>query len=175
MIDPELIVPDPTLSISEGALEPWTRAASLYNRRLLEAVAEANGIDVDRPWRDLPERDRELLLEGTGDERHSISYRNRFGRLRRYTVRFDGMLHSLHRRYEGTDSENTRERIESLMALQPCPACHGARLRPESLAVTVGELNIYEYTRFSARAGAGVDRGARADRDRAGDRAPRGP
>jgi excinuclease ABC subunit A len=153
VIDPELIVPDPTLSISEGALEPWTRAASLYNRRLLEAVAEANGIDTDVPWRDLPESARELLLEGTGDERHSISYRNRFGRLRRYTVRFEGMLHSLHRRYEGTDSENTRDRIESLMALQPCPACDGARLRPESLAVTVGGLNIWEYTKLSARAG----------------------
>ncbi len=152
VIDPELIVPDPTLSISQGALEPWTRAASVYNRKLLEAVAEANGIDVDKPWRDLRERDRELLLEGTGDERHSISYRNRFGRLRRYSVRFDGLLHSLHRRYEGTDSENTRERIESLMALQPCPACGGARLRPESLAVTVGGLNIWEFTKLSARA-----------------------
>jgi excinuclease ABC subunit A len=151
VIDPELIVPDPTLSISEGALEPWTKAASMYHRRLLEAVAEANGIDVDVPWRDLPEPDRELLLEGTGDQRHTISYRNRFGRRRTYTVRFDGMLNSLQRRYETTDSENTRERVEALMALRPCPACKGARLRPESLAVTVGDLNIYEYTRLSAR------------------------
>jgi excinuclease ABC subunit A len=151
VIDPELIVPDPTLSISEGALEPWTRAASIYNRKLLEAVADANGIDTRKAWRDLPERDRELLLEGTGSDRHSISYRNRFGRLRRYTVRFDGMLHSLHKRYEGTDSENTRDKIEALMALQPCPECDGARLRPESLAVTVGGLNIYEYTQLSAR------------------------
>ncbi len=151
VIDPELIVPDPTLSIAEGALEPWTKAASIYHRRLLEAVAEANGIDTDVPWRDLPEPDRELLLEGTGDQRHTISYRNRFGRLRKYTVRFDGMLYSLHRRYENTDSENTRERVEALMALQPCPACGGARLRPESLAVTVGGLNVYEYTQFSAK------------------------
>ena len=146
VIDPELIVPDPTLSISEGALEPWTKAASMYHRRLLEAVAEANGIETSVPWRDLPEAARELLLEGTGDQRHTISYRNRFGRKRTYTVRFDGMLHSLQRRYENTDSENTRERVESLMALQPCPACDGARLRPESLAVTVGGLNVYEYT-----------------------------
>jgi excinuclease ABC subunit A len=152
VIDPELIVPDPTLSISEGALEPWTKAASVYHRRLLEAVAEANGIDVDTPWRDLPLADRELLLEGTGDQRHTISYRNRFGRRRTYTVRFDGMLNSLQRRYEQTDSENTRERVESLMAMQPCPVCGGARLRPESLAVTVGGLNIYEYTQMSARA-----------------------
>ena len=151
VIDPELIVPDPTLSISEGALEPWTKAASQYHRRLLEAVADANGIDTAAAWRDLAESDRELLLEGTGEQRHTISYRNRFGRLRRYTVRFEGMLHSLERRYENTDSETTRERVEDLMALQPCPECHGARLRPESLAVTVGGLNIYEYTQLSAR------------------------
>jgi excinuclease ABC subunit A len=151
VIDPELIVPDPTLSISEGALEPWTRAASMYHRRLLEAVAEANGIETATAWRDLPEDARELLLEGTGDQRHTISYRNRFGRRRTYTVRFDGMLHSLQRRYENTDSDNTRDRVEALMALQPCPACDGARLRPESLAVTVGGLNIFEYTQFSAR------------------------
>jgi excinuclease ABC subunit A len=155
VIDTELIVPDPTLSISEGALEPWTKAASMYHRRLLEAVAEANGIDVAVPWQDLPQRDRNLLLEGTGDDRHTVSYRNRFGRRRTYTVRFDGMLRSLERRYRETDSENTRERIEGLMALQPCPECGGARLRPESLAVTVGGLNIYEYTQFSARAALG--------------------
>ncbi len=152
VIDPELIVPDPTLSISQGALEPWTKVASTYHRRLLEAVAETNGIDIDVPWQDLPQTQRDLLLEGTGDERHTVSYRNRFGRRRVYTVRFDGMLRSLERRYENTDSENTRDRIEGLMALQPCPACGGARLRPESLAVTVGDLNIHEYTRLSARA-----------------------
>jgi excinuclease ABC subunit A len=151
VIDPELIVPDPTLSITEGALEPWVKAASIYHRRLLEAVAEANGIDTDVAWRDLPDADRELLLEGTGDQRHTISYRNRFGRQRKYTVRFEGMLHSLHRRYENTDSENTRDKVESLMALRPCAECHGARLRPESLAVTVGGLNVYEYTQLSAR------------------------
>jgi excinuclease ABC subunit A len=152
VIDPDLIVPDPTLSIAEGALQPWTKAASMYHRRLLEAVAEANGIDIDVPWQDLPARDRQLLLEGTGSDRHTVSYRNRFGRRRTYTVRFDGMLTSLERRYENTDSDNTRERIEGLMALQPCPACGGARLRPESLAVTVGGLNIHECTTLSARA-----------------------
>jgi excinuclease ABC subunit A len=151
VIDPELIVPDPTLSISEGALEPWVKAASMYHRRLLEAVAEANGIDPDTPWRDLPKAQRKLLLDGTGKDRHTVSYRNRFGRKRTYNVRFDGMLHSLERRYENTDSENTRERVEELMALRPCPACEGARLRPESLAVTVGGLNIHEYTTKSAR------------------------
>jgi excinuclease ABC subunit A len=152
VIDQELIVPDPTLSISQGALDPWTKAASMYHRRLLEAVAESSGIDVDVPWQDLSGAERDLLLEGTGDERHTVSYKNRFGRRRTYTVRFPGMLTSLERRYETTDSDNTRERVEELMAMQPCPACKGARLRPESLAVTVGDLNIAEFTRFSARA-----------------------
>jgi excinuclease ABC subunit A len=152
VIDPELIVPDPTLSISEGALDPWTKAASMYHRRLLEAVAESSGIDVNVPWQDLTDADRGLLLQGTGDEKHTVTYKNRFGRRRTYTVRFPGMLSSLERRYETTDSENTRDRVEELMAMQPCPACKGARLRPESLAVTVGGLNVSEFTRFSARA-----------------------
>ena len=152
VIDPELIVPDPTLSISEGALDPWTKAASMYHRRLLEAVAESSGIDIATPWQDLTQVERDLLLEGTGDEKHTVSYKNRFGRRRTYTVRFPGMLASLERRYETTDSENTRERVEELMAMQPCPACRGARLRPESLAVSVGGLSISEFTRFSARA-----------------------
>ncbi len=152
VIDPELIVPDPTLSISEGALDPWTKAASMYHRRLLEAVAESSGIDVNVPWQDLTDADRGLLLEGTGDEKHTVTYKNRFGRRRTYTVRFPGMLSSLERRYETTDSENTRDRVEELMAMRPCPACKGARLRPESLAVTVGGLNVSEFTRFSARA-----------------------
>ncbi|UJA20424.1 excinuclease ABC subunit UvrA [Thermoleophilia bacterium SCSIO 60948] len=152
VIDPELIVPDPTLSISEGALAPWIKAASLYHRRLLEAVAEANGIDTDTPWQDLPASDRKLLLAGTGRERHTVTYKNRFGRRRTYTVRFEGLMRSLEERYETYDNENARERIEELMALQPCPACDGARLRPESLAVTVGGINIHEYSVKSARA-----------------------
>ncbi|CAN5570778.1 hypothetical protein BH10ACT11_BH10ACT11_03890 [soil metagenome] len=152
VIDPELIVPDPTLSISEGALDPWTKAASIYHRRLLEAVADANGIATNVPWKKLPDADRDLLLDGTGKERHTISYKNRFGRKRTYNVQFDGMLHSLDRRYENTESENTRERIEDLMALQPCPTCKGARLRKESLGVTVGGLNIAEFTSLSAQA-----------------------
>ena len=152
VIDPELIVPDPTLSIHEGALDPWTKAASMYHRRLLEAVAESSGIDTSTPWRELDQSERDLLLDGTGSEKHTISYKNRFGRRRTYNVRFPGMLDSLEKRYENTDSENTRDRVEELMAMQPCPACKGARLRPESLAVTVGGLDISAFTRQSAKA-----------------------
>jgi len=151
VIDPELCIPDPTLSISEGALSTWMGAASMYYRRLVEAVCENHGIDLDTPWQDLPDGDRQLLLEGTGSERHQITYKNRFGRRRSYNAHFEGITVGLERRYANTDSEKTRERIEELMALQPCPACHGARLRPESLAVTVGGLSIAEYTNLSAR------------------------
>ncbi|MGI8461987.1 MAG: excinuclease ABC subunit UvrA, partial [Solirubrobacterales bacterium] len=152
VIDPDLIVPDPTLSITDGALQPFTRSASMYHRRLMETVSEAYDIDTETPWQDLPDDDRELLLEGTGDERHTVSYRNRYGRRRSYRVRFDGILHGLERRYENTDSDNTRERIEECMALRPCPDCGGARLRPESRAVTVGGLGVHEYSALSARA-----------------------
>jgi excinuclease ABC subunit A len=151
VIDPELCIPDPTLSISEGALSSWMGAASMYYRRLVEAVCENRGIDTDLPWQDLADADRRILLEGTGDERHQITYKNRFGRRRNYSAKFEGITVGLERRYANTDSEKTRERIEGLMALQPCPACDGARLRPESLAVTVGGLSIAEYSDLSAR------------------------
>ena len=172
VIDPELVVPDPTLSISEGALQPFMRAASRYHRRLFEAVAESRDIDLDKPWQDLPKRDRDVILNGTGDERHTSATATATGGAATTRCASAGSSPSLERRYRETDSDNTRERIESYMALQPCPACEGARLRPESLAVKVGGLSIHEFTELSARAGARVDRVAGADRDRAHDRAP---
>jgi excinuclease ABC subunit A len=154
VIDPELVVPDPTLSLAEGALQPWNRGITAYWKRLIASVAEANGVDVDKPWAKLKSAERELFLYGTGEERHQVSYTNRFGRRRSYKVRFEGIVNNLERRYEETDSDSNRERIESYMAEQPCPACHGARLRPESLAVKVGGLSIAEYSDLSAHAAA---------------------
>jgi excinuclease ABC subunit A len=151
VIDPELVVPDPTLSLEEGALQPWRLGHARYWRRVVEAVAEANGVDVTKPWAKLSDAEHEIFLRGTGDERHKVTYSNRFGRRRSYAVRFEGIVNNLERRYEETDSERVRERIEGYMAEQPCPACHGARLRPESLAVTIGGLNINEFTEMSAR------------------------
>jgi excinuclease ABC subunit A len=152
VIDPELVVPDPTLSLAEGALQPWNRGITAYWRRLIASVAEANGVDADKPWSQLSQDEKEIFLYGTGDERHHVSYTNRFGRRRSYKVRFEGIVNNLERRYEETDSETNRERIESYMAEQPCPACEGARLRPESLAVRVGGLSIAEYSDLSAQA-----------------------
>jgi excinuclease ABC subunit A len=152
VIDPELVVPDPTLSLAEGALQPWNRGITAYWRRLIASVAEANDVDADKPWSQLSQDEKEIFLYGTGDERHHVSYTNRFGRRRSYKVRFEGIVNNLQRRYEETDSETNRERIESYMAEQPCPACKGARLRPESLAVRVGGLSIAEYSDLSAQA-----------------------
>ncbi|HXR30837.1 MAG TPA: excinuclease ABC subunit UvrA [Solirubrobacterales bacterium] len=154
VIDPELVVPDPTLSLAEGALQPWNRGITAYWKRLIASVADAYDIDVDLPWSKLKKGDKELFLYGTGDERHQVTYTNRFGRRRSYKVRFEGIVNNLERRYEETDSESNRERIESYMAEQPCPECKGARLRPESLAVKVGGISIAEFSGKSARAAA---------------------
>ncbi|HEX7279867.1 MAG TPA: excinuclease ABC subunit UvrA [Solirubrobacterales bacterium] len=154
VIDPELVVPDPTLSLGEGALQPWNRGISAYWRRLIAAVAEASDVDLDKPWSQLTKDEKEIFLYGTGGERHHVSYTNRFGRRRSYKVRFEGIVNNLQRRYEETDSESNRERIEGYMAEQPCPACKGARLRPESLAVKVGGCSIAEYSDLSAHAAA---------------------
>jgi excinuclease ABC subunit A len=152
VIDPELVVPDPTLSLAEGALQPWNRGVSAYWRRLIAAVAEDYGVDIEKPWSKLKKSEREIFLYGTSGERHTVSYTNRFGRRRSYNVRFEGIVNQLQRRYEETESETNRERIEGYMAEQPCPECKGARLRPESLAVKVGGLSIAEYSAMSARA-----------------------
>jgi excinuclease ABC subunit A len=152
VIDPELVVPDPTLSLAEGALQPWNRGISAYWKRLIASVADAYDVDVDKPWSKLTKDEREIFLYGTGEERHHVSYTNRFGRRRSYKVRFEGIVNNLQRRYEETDSESNRERIEGYMAEQPCPACKGARLRPESLAVRVGGLSIADYSDLSAHA-----------------------
>jgi excinuclease ABC subunit A len=155
VIDPELVVPDPTLSLAEGALQPWNRGVTAYWRRLIAAVAEEYGVDPEVPWSKLKKSEKEIFLHGTGSERHLVTYTNRFGRRRSYRVRFEGIVNHLERRYEETDSETNRERIEGYMAEQPCPDCKGARLRPESLAVKVGGISISELTDKSARAAAG--------------------
>jgi excinuclease ABC subunit A len=152
VIDPELVVPDPTLSLGEGALQPWNRGITAYWKRLIASVAEAYEVDLDKPWAKLKKLEKEVFLYGTGSERHQVSYTNRFGRRRSYKVRFEGIVNNLERRYEETDSESNRERIESYMAEQPCPDCKGARLRPESLAVKVGGISIAEFSDKSARA-----------------------
>ena len=150
-IDPELVVPDPTLSIGEGAIAPWAVSASSYYDQLTQAIAERYDVDLDTPWEDLPADSQEFFLYGTNGERIQVSYRNRFGRRRSYATQFEGIVPSLERRYRETDSDYSREKIEEYMTLRPCPDCKGARLRPESRAVLVGGTAIHEFTALPAR------------------------
>ncbi len=150
-IDPELVVPDPTLSIGEGAIAPWAQSASDYYEQLTQAIAERYSVDLETAWEKLPKQQREFFLFGTNGDRVQVSYRNRFGRRRSYATQFEGIIRSLERRYRETDSEYSRERIEEYMTLRPCPECKGARLRPESRAVLVAGTAIHEFTGLSAR------------------------
>ncbi len=148
-IDPDLLVPDPTLSISEGALVPWSVGNSGFYESVIQAIADRYEIALDEPWESLSDEQQDLFLYGTGGERLYISYRNRMGRKRSYMLAFEGIVPSLQRRYRETDSSTQRERIEEYMSFRPCPVCKGARLKPEVLAVTVGERNIHEFTQMS--------------------------
>src|SRR5512134_3411308 len=148
-LDPDLLVPDPTLSISEGALVPWSVGSSSYYESIIQAIAERYEIDVDKPWQDLTEEQQNLFLFGTNGDKIYVTYRNRMGRRRAYMLAFEGIVTSLERRYKETDSSQQRERIEEYMSFRPCPACGGARLKPEVLAVSVGERNIHQLTQLS--------------------------
>jgi excinuclease ABC subunit A len=150
-IDPELVVPDPSLSVGEGAIAPWAQSASDYYDQLTQAIAERYEIDLDTPWERLSAAEREFFLHGTNGERVQVTYRNRFGRRRSYATRFEGIIPSLERRYRETESDFAREKIEEYMTLRPCPECGGARLRPESRAVLVAGTPIQEFTALSAR------------------------
>jgi excinuclease ABC subunit A len=148
-IDPDLLVPDTSLSISEGALVPWSVGNSGFYESVIQAIADRYEIPLDEPWENLSEEEEDLFLYGTEGERLYVSYRNRMGRRRSYMLAFEGIIPSLERRYRETDSASQRERIEEYMSFRPCPVCNGARLKPEVLAVTVGAKNIHEFTQMS--------------------------
>jgi excinuclease ABC subunit A len=151
VIDPELVVPDPSLSIGEGAIAPWMNSASNYYEQVTEAIAKRYKVDLGAPWEELSDEQRDLFLYGTNGEPLQITYRNRFGRSRSYGTRFEGVVANLQRRYRETDSEWTREKIEEFMSLRACPECGGARLRPESRAVLVAGTRIEDFCALSAR------------------------
>ncbi|HEX2111985.1 MAG TPA: excinuclease ABC subunit UvrA [Gaiellaceae bacterium] len=151
-IDPDLLVPEPELSIAEGALVPWSVGSSSgFYDAVIEAIADRYEIDLDTPWCELSDEERSRFLYGTNGDRVYVNYRNRMGRRRSYMLAFDGIVASLQRRYRETDSSTQRERIEEYMSFRPCPECKGARLKPEVLAVTVGDRNIHDFTRMSVR------------------------
>jgi len=144
-VDPELLVPDDDLSINEGAIAPWSQGSGSaeYFQRVMTALADDLKFSMDAPWKSLPERAREALLHGEDYKVH-VRYRNRYGRDRSYTTGFEGVVPFVRRRHSETDSDWSRERYEGYMREVPCPQCHGARLKPEILAVHVGGKNISE-------------------------------
>jgi excinuclease ABC subunit A len=149
-IDPDLLVPDPSLSIDDGALVPWSVGGSSgFYEAVIQAIADRYEIDTSKPWAELTDAERDRFLNGTDGEKIYVQYRNRMGRRRQYMLAFDGIVASLQRRYKETDSSTARERIEEYMSLRPCPVCKGARLKPEVLAVTVGDRSIHAFTQMS--------------------------
>src|ERR1700677_3788780 len=148
-VDPELVVPDDSLSLAEAALAPWAAARSEYFTGLQVGVAEFGGFDYDAPWKSLKAKDKKLILYGTGARSVHVSYKNRFNRKRSYEAIYEGIIPWLQRRHGESESDWSREQIENYMREVDCPECKGARLKPESLAVTVGGRNIYELCSLS--------------------------
>ncbi|WP_103382628.1 excinuclease ABC subunit UvrA [Pseudonocardia dioxanivorans] len=153
-VDPELVVPDPEKSLADGAIAPWAGGhTSEYFGRLLGGLAGTIGFRMDTPWRKLDDAARKAVLHGTDDQVH-VRYRNRYGRERSYYANFEGVIPFLERRLDQTESESQRERYEGYMRDVPCPACKGARLKPEVLAVTLehrdqGDRSIAEVSAMS--------------------------
>lgn len=146
-VDPDLVVPDETLTLREGALAPWTGHQDFFTRQL-EALGDELGFDVDTPWKDLPRRAKDAILNGK-DYKVKVKYRNRWGRERTYATGFEGVIAYVKRKHDETESNWSRERYEGYMREVPCRACGGARLRPEVLAVRISGLNINDVCQLS--------------------------
>jgi excinuclease ABC subunit A len=151
VVDGDLVVPDPSLSLRDGAVAAWSRSQFFYPE-LLESVSKYFGIDMDKPWSKLPKQQRDILLNGTGEKKIRFGYKNQYGHSRWYEAPFEGVIANLQRRYEETQSEYLKAELERYMSDKPCPACGGTRLKPESLAVTVSERNIAQVAKLSVEA-----------------------
>ena len=146
-VDPELVVPDEELSLNQGAVIVWNSNFK-YHRHLLEALAKELGFSMDTPWKDLPKKVKDAILNGRNYE-VKVKFRNRWGRERSYTTGFEGALTYIQRKKEETESQLVVDRMDSYMREVPCSACQGARLRPEVLAVTIGDLSIAQLSDLS--------------------------
>ena len=148
--DPSLVVPDESLTLAQGAIAPFNPGMNYYPQ-LVAAAAREIGIDVDTPWSKLPKKAQRILLEGMGEKRIRVDYLTRDGRETHWYSRYEGALASVMRRYEESESENVRDKLEEYMAVIPCKTCGGARLKKEILAVTVGDRSIHDVTVLSAK------------------------
>ena len=148
-VDQDLVVPDDSLTLNEGAIAPWAGGhSSEYFNRLLQGLADELGFSMDKPWNKLTVKAREAVLHGSDYEVH-VKYKNRYGRTRNYSTGFEGVLSFIERKHSETDSDFSREKYEAYMRETPCPVCKGARLKPEVLAVTLGGKNIWEICELS--------------------------
>jgi excinuclease ABC subunit A len=143
VVDGDLVVPDPSLSLRDGAIAAWSRSQFFYPE-LLESVSKYFNIDMDKPWAKLTKQQQDVLLNGTGDKKIRFGYKNQYGHARWYESPFEGVIANLQRRYQETQSDFLKAELERYMSDKPCPACKGRRLKPESLAVTVANHNIAE-------------------------------
>ncbi len=153
-VDPELVVPNSDLSLDQGAIAPWSGGRTEYFARVVAAVADEYGFSMTTPWKRVKKPHQRVLLYGSGTRQIHVRYRNRYGRTRSYQTHYEGVVPYLQRRHSDAESDFPRETIEGYMREVPCPACHGARLRPESLAVIVGDRNIDELCSLSIAKGA---------------------
>ena len=149
--DEELVLPDPTLSVGGGVFAPLSKNLHSYAMCVMKAILEKRGYSLETPWQEIDKKTQQVLLYGSGEERFTFRYTNMFGEDKEYFVPFEGVMPLLARRYHETDSDEMRESYENYMTEIPCKACHGARLKPETLAVTVGGKNIDEVTRMTIR------------------------
>ena len=149
--DEELVLPDPTLSVGGGVFAPLSKNLHSYAMCVMKAILENRGYSLETPWQEIDKKTQQVLLYGSGEERFTFRYTNMFGEDKEYFVPFEGVMPLLARRYHETDSDEMRESYENYMTEIPCKACHGARLKPETLAVTVGDKNIDEVTRMTIR------------------------
>jgi excinuclease ABC subunit A len=148
-VDPELVVPDDEKTLAQGAIAPWASAhVADYFQRLIEALAASSGFSMTVPWHRLPAAAQKLLLYGVPGQVH-VRYRNRYGRERSYNAKYEGVVSYIERRHAEAESDTSRERFAGYMREVPCHSCHGARLKPTSLAVTVGGKNIAEISAMS--------------------------
>jgi excinuclease ABC subunit A len=152
IVDPDLVVQDQSKAITDGAVSGWLLPFSLHFDRLAEGIGEHIGVDVNVPWSELPDEAKEVFLHGLGGERVKVEYISRRKQNRTYMAKYEGIVPSIDRRYKETDSDATREMIEQVTSLKPCPACEGARLRPESRSVRVDGLGLHEFSHLSAEA-----------------------
>lgn len=148
-VDPELVIPNPELSLKEHAIAPWTPISSQYYPQLLQAVCRHYGIDMETPVKDLPKHQLDKVLYGSGDERIYFKYENDFGQVRENEIEFEGVLRNIERRYKETSSDYIREQMEQYMSQKPCPTCKGYRLKKEALAVLVNGRHIGTITELS--------------------------